>query len=119
MFGCETLPFFNTIEIKPIDVNTNIQYFYTIWVPITPSFSVSITNVLVNIGYGAPCTSSILDNGVPDSTLFSQDVFVTTGASIPSGYYKVLWLDPSCLLPTLAPPPELGFPLYFKASGFI
>jgi len=117
-FGCTSIGIFNTIEITPIDINPNIQYFYTIWVPIIVPFP-SISNILVNIGYGAPCTSSILNNGVPDTLLFSQDVFVTSGAPIPTGYYKVLWLDPSCLLPTSAPPPELGFPLYFKASGFL
>jgi hypothetical protein len=118
-FGCPSIGIFNTIEITPTDVNPNIQYFYTIWIPISVPFPPSVTNLLVNIGYGVSCTSSILNNGVPDSVLFSQDVFVTTGAPIPTGYYKVLWLDPSCLLPTSAPPPELGLPLYFKASGFI
>jgi hypothetical protein len=119
MFGCETLPFFNTIEIKPIDVNPNLQYFYTIWISIKSPFPSSVTNILVNIGYEQPCGSTILNNGIPDSVLFSQDVFVTSGAAIPTGYYKVLWLDPSCLLPTTLPPPELEFSLYFKASGFI
>jgi hypothetical protein len=119
MFGCETLPYFNTIVIEPTDVNPNIQYFYTIWIAIRLPFPSSVTNTLVNIGYGEPCTSSILDNGVPDSVLFSQNVFVTSGAVIPTGYYRVLWLDPSCLLPTVLPPPELELPLFFKASGFI
>jgi hypothetical protein len=118
-FGCPLLPFFNTIVITTLNVNPNIQYFYTIWIPITNPLPPSISNTLVNIGYGTPCTSSILNNGVPDSVLFSQDVFVTSGAAIPTGYYKVLWLDPSCLLPTVLPPPSLGFSLYFKASGFI
>jgi hypothetical protein len=119
MFGCETLPYFNTIVIEPTDVNPNIQYFYTIWIAIRLPFPSSVTNTLVNIGYGEPCTSSILDNGAPDSVLFSQNVFVTSGAVIPTGYYRVLWLDPSCLLPTVLPPPELELPLFFKASGFI
>jgi hypothetical protein len=117
-YGCNSAGF-NTIEVDPTNVNPNIQYFYTIWVPINEPLTSSISNILVNIGYGVPCTSSILNNGIPDSTLFSQDVFVTSGAPIPSGYYKVLWLDPSCLLPTVLPPPELGFPLYFNGSGFI
>ena len=117
-YGCDSAGF-NTIEIDPTNVNPNIQYFYTIWVPNNYPLTPSISNLLVNIGYGVPCTSSILNNGIPDSTLFSQDVFVTSGAPIPSGYYKVLWLDPSCLLPTVLPPPELGAPLYFNGSGFI
>jgi hypothetical protein len=74
---------------------------------------------LVNVGYGTPCTSSIINNGAPDSILFSQNVFVTSGAVLPSGYYKVLWLDPSCLLPTISPPPSLSFPIYFKGAGII
>lgn len=118
-FGCLSIGVFNTIEITPLNVNPAIQYFYTIWVPITAPLSPSITNILVNIGYATPCTSSLLNNGVPDSTLVSQDVFVTTGAPIPTGYYKVLWLDPSCLLPTTLPPPNLEFPLYFNGSGVV
>jgi hypothetical protein len=117
-FGCESIGIFNTIEITPTDVNPNIQYFYTIWIPINIPFP-SVTNILVNVGYGTPCTSSIINNGAPDSILFSQNVFVTSGAVLPSGYYKVLWLDPSCLLPTISPPPSLSFPIYFKGAGII
>jgi hypothetical protein len=118
-FGCTSIGIFNTIEITATNVNPNIQYFYTIWVPIPVPFPPSVSNILVNIGYASPCTSSILDNGVPDSLLVSQNVFVTSGSPIPSGYYKVLWLDPSCLLPTISPPPALEFPLYFNGSGIV
>lgn len=118
-FGCVPTGVFNTVQITTVDVNPNIQYFYTVWVPTPLPFPITISNILVNIGYGDPCTSITLNNGVPDSTLFSQDIFVTSGAAIPSGYYKVLWIDPSCLLPTVLPPPSLGFSLYFKAAGFI
>ena len=117
-FDCNSYGF-NTIEVDSTSVNPSIQYFYTIWVPNDEPFQPSVINISVNIGYVAPCTSSILNNGVPDSVLFSQDVFVTSGAAIPSGYYKVLWLDPSCLLPTILPPPDLEYPLYFNGSGFI
>ena len=118
-FGCPSIGIFTTIGVTPTNVNPNIQYFYTIWIPIKQPLPSTITNILVNIGYGLPCTSTILNNGIPDSTLFSQDVFVTTGAPIPTGYYRVLWLSSSCLLPTTLPPPSLEFPLFFNGTGIV
>jgi hypothetical protein len=117
MFGCETVPFFNTIEINITNINPNIQYFYTIWVPINKPLSPSITNILVNIG-NAPCDSNILFGGIPDSVLFSQDVFVTSGAAIPEGYYRILWIDPSCLLPSSVLS-SLNSSIYFRGNAII
>jgi hypothetical protein len=115
-FGCTSIGIFNTIEINPTYINPNIQYFYSIWIPIKYPL-IGINNVLVNIG-NASCQSNILFNGVPDTSLFSQNVFVTSGAAIPEGYYKVLWVDPSCLLPSSITS-SLYSPLYFKGNSII
>ena len=115
-YGC-TAAGFNTIEIDPTNVNPNIQYFYTIWIPNEYPLTPSITNILVDIG-NTPCDSNILFGGIPDSVLFSQDVFVTSGAVIPEGYYRILWIDPSCLLPSSVLS-SLNSSIYFRGNAFI
>jgi hypothetical protein len=57
--------------------------------------------------------TTIIDNGVPDSTLASTNVVVTSGAAIPAGTYRVLWMTPQMKIPTIKP---LGASIYIKGD---
>jgi len=116
-YGCTSIGIINTIEITPEDVNPNIQYFYSIWIGTKQPPHLPVTNILVDIG-NTPCDSNILFGGIPDSVLFSQDVFVTSGAVIPEGYYRILWIDPSCLLPSSVLS-SLNSSIYFRGNAII
>lgn len=106
---------FNTIELSPSQVNTGIQYFYTLWIPLN-SVGGTMNNMTVDIGYNIPCSNDIVYNAIPDTILAATNVVVTGGAVIPSNIYRVLWIDPSCLIPSSSPPPSLSSSLFFKGN---
>jgi hypothetical protein len=110
-FGCSVSQnTFGTIEIDANRVNPNVQYNYTIWLPLD-ALDESFTNMLVDIGQGSPCTSNVGNSLIPDSVLSSQNVVVTSGSPIPPGIYRVLW---NFVLPATTP---LQAPLYFKGDS--
>jgi hypothetical protein len=112
-FGCTQSQYtFGTIEISPSQVNPNVYYFYSIWVPIA-GVGGSMNNMTVDISSGAACGNGILDNGLPDPGNSLIDVTVTSGAVIPSGTYRVLWLGTFAELPISTP---LSVPLYIKGD---
>jgi hypothetical protein len=115
-FGCSQNQYtFNTIQLSPSQVNTGIQYFYTLWVPINAVGGI-MNNMTVDIGSSSPCSTDIVYNSIPDSVLSGINVTVSSGAAIPSNIYRVLWIDPTCLLPSTVPPPSLSSPLFFKGN---
>ncbi len=115
-FGCLQDQYtFNTIELSPSQVNTGIQYFYTLWIPLN-AVGGTMNNMTVDIGYNTPCSNDIVYNAIPDTILSSTNVVVTSGAVIPSNIYRVLWIDPSCLIPSSSPPPSLSSSLFFKGN---
>jgi hypothetical protein len=93
-------------------VNPNVQYFYTVWIPLLGLGS-GMSNMTLDVGLGSPCSSTIIDNGVPDSVLASTNVTVTAGAAIPAGTYRVLWMTPQMMIPTFTP---LNVSLYVKGD---
>ena len=110
-FGCSVLQnTFGTIEVGATKVNPNVQYNYTIWLPLD-ALDESFTNMLVDIGQGSPCTSNIGNSLIPDPILSTQNVVVTSGSPIPPGIYRVLW---NFVLPATTP---LQSPLYFKGDS--
>jgi len=110
-FGCPTSQnTFGTIEINSTKVNPNLQYNYTIWLPLDALVE-SFTNMTVDIGQGSPCTSNVGNSLIPDSILSAQNVVVTSGSPIPPGIYRVLW---NFVLPASTP---LQAPLYFKGDS--
>jgi hypothetical protein len=114
-YGCPQNQYtFGTIPILTSQVNVNIQYFYSIWVPLA-GVGGSMTNMTVDIGSGAACTSNILNDGIPDS-IAGTNVTVTSGAAIPAGNYRVLWLGSFAVQPSAVPPPPLSVTLYFKGD---
>jgi hypothetical protein len=110
-FGCTVSQnTFGTIEIDGTKVNPNIQYNYTIWLPLE-ALPESFTNMTVDIGQGSPCTSNVGNSLIPDPVLSQQNVVVTGGSPIPTGIYRVLW---NFVLPATTP---LQSPLYFKGDS--
>jgi hypothetical protein len=72
-----------------------------------------MTNMTVDIGSGAACATNILNDGIPDATLAGTNVVVTSGAAIPAGTYRVLWIGSFAIQPTV---PPLTAALYFKGD---
>ena len=115
-FGCSQDQYtFNTIELSTSQVNTGIQYFYTLWIPLN-AVGGSMNNMTVDIGYNTPCSIDIGNNLIPDTVLAAANVVVSSGAVIPSNVYRVLWIDPSCLIPSAVPPPSLSSSIFFKGN---
>jgi hypothetical protein len=99
-FGCPQNQYsFGTIKIAETNVNTNIQYFYSIWIPLG-GVGNSLTNMAIDAGSN-PCLSDYVNNGKPDE-IITQNVTITSGAAIPAGVYRVLWL-PILYLPITIP----------------
>lgn len=102
-YGCGQAQYtFGTIEIKPTQVNPSIKYFYSIWIPLS-GVGYSMNNMTLDVGVGEACLSNIIVNGIPDATRSAIDVTVTSGAAIPAGTYRVLWMPPQLLLPPSIP----------------
>ncbi|NBP66056.1 MAG: hypothetical protein EBU66_15515 [Bacteroidetes bacterium] len=115
-FGCIQDQYtFNTIEVSTSQVNTGIQYFYSLWIPLN-AVGGSMTNMTIDIGTNTPCSNDVGYNVIPDSTLSSINVVVSSGAAIPSNVYRVLWIDPTCLIPSSVPPPSLSSSIFFKGN---
>jgi hypothetical protein len=115
-YGCIQNQYtFNTIELFIGQINPDIQYFYTLWVPLN-AVGGSMTNMTIDIGLNTPCSTDIVYNAIPDAVLASTNVVVSSGAAIPSNIYRVLWIDPTCLIPSSVPPPSLSSSLFFKGN---
>jgi hypothetical protein len=114
-YGCSQNQYtFGTIRVLTSQVNANIQYFYSIWVPLA-GVGGSMTNMTVDIGSGGPCTFNLINDGIPDS-IAGTNVNVTSGGAIPAGNYRVLWLGSFAVQPSALPPPPLSVALYFKGD---
>jgi hypothetical protein len=115
-YGCSQDQYvFNTIELLTSQINTGIQYFYTLWIPLN-AVGGTMTNMTVDIGLNTPCSNDVGNNLIPDTVLASTNVVVSSGAAIPSNVYRVLWIDPSCLIPSSSPPPSLSSSIFFKGN---
>jgi hypothetical protein len=90
-FGCSQNKYtFETIKVYSNKLNTNIKYFYSIWIPID-GVGGTMTNMTINAG-STPCGTDYSDEGIPDA-IASQNVTVTSGAVIPVGTYRILFLS--------------------------
>ena len=102
-FSCSLSQYtFGTIEITTSQINPDVKYFYSIWIPLN-GVGGTMTNMTIDAGIGAACTTNIINNGIPDPVLAGTNVTVTSGAVIPAGTYRVLWVTPN-LLQVPAPP---------------
>ena len=112
-FGCSVKPsVFETIEIDSTTINENIQYYYTIWIPLAGVGGV-MNNMTVEYSYSSsPC------NWMPvaieaDAAVASTNVTVSSGAAIPAGTYRVLTFSSTT---TLLPPTTPASNIYFKGE---
>ena len=89
-YGCPQNQYtFGSVAVLPTNVNTSVQYNYTIWIPLA-GVNNTLTNITVDIG-PSQCDSTILQNGIPDTNLVLINVSVPAGQVIPEGDYRVLW----------------------------
>jgi hypothetical protein len=102
--GCSLSQYaFGAIPVIPTtNVNPNIEYFYSIWLPLA-GIGGSVTNYTIDVG--TTLCGQEIENGIPvvASTTLSYDVTVTSGAAIPAGTYRVIWVSPNLLLPISTP----------------
>jgi hypothetical protein len=101
-FGCLINQYtFETIEVNNSDINTSLQYMYTIWIPLD-GVGGTLNNMSVNVGYQSqPCDFDIL--ATPDPKISVGDITITPGGAIPAGTYRVLYLSNDGLLPPKLP----------------
>jgi hypothetical protein len=109
-YGCSQNQYtFGTIQATTSQVNPNVQYYYSVWIPLA-GVGGTMTNMTVDVGASTACSTSIIDNGIPEPTLAGTNVTVTLGAAIPAGTYRILWLF---VIPVTTPLPSS---LYFKGD---
>ena len=101
---------FGTIPVTLTQLNPNIQYNYSIWIPLA-GVGGTMNNMTVDVGAGLPCTCSVFNDSIPSPTLAGINVTVSAGAPIPAGTYRVLW---NYVLPATTP---LTSTLYFKGNS--
>jgi hypothetical protein len=90
LFGCPQNQYtFETIRIRSNQLNSDIKYFYSIWIPID-GVGNNMSNMLIDAG-SSPCGVNYSEQGIPDD-IASINVTVTSGAAIPSGTYRVLFV---------------------------
>ena len=90
-FGCPQNQYtFETIRVRSSQINTDIKYFYSIWIPID-GVGNTMSNMTINAG-STPCGTDYSEQGIPDA-IASQNVTITSGAAIPTGTYRVLFLS--------------------------
>lgn len=113
-YGCPVNQYtFGTIAINNTLVNPNVKYFYSIWIPLD-GMNGTMSEMTVNVGTNA-CSYNIGADLIPDS-IKQTNVTVTSGAAIPSGTYRVLWIDPNLHIPNTLP---LGTGLYFSSGEYV
>lgn len=116
-FGCSQDQYtFGTVEVGLSEINPNIKYFYSIWVPLS-GVGGTLTNMTVNIGDGSPCSTDIGNGVIPDPSLAGIDVTVPSGCAIPSGTYRVLWITGVAIVPPTNNSLPLESSLYFKGDS--
>jgi hypothetical protein len=102
-YGCTQNQYtFGSIDITTSDVNPNIQYVYSVWIPLA-GVGGTFNNMTLDAGFGAACSTSIIDNSVPDSINSAINVTVPTGCAIPAGTYRILWIQELILQPATTP----------------
>jgi len=109
-YGCSQNQYtFGTIQATTSQVNPNVYYYYSVWIPLA-GVGGTMTNMTIDVGASTACSTSIIDNGIPEPTLAGTNVTVTSGAAIPAGTYRILWLF---VIPVTTPLPSS---LYFKGD---
>ena len=102
-YGCPQNQYaFGSIMVDSSLVNPAIEYTYTVWVPLAGVGGV-MNNMTMDVGYGSACSTSVIDNGVPDFTNAGVNVTVPSGCAIPAGIYRILWMNELFSQPSTTP----------------
>jgi hypothetical protein len=109
-FGCSVNQYsFGSIEVPISLVNPNIQYLYTIWIPLD-CVNNEMENMILEIGYNSsPCSFDAV--ATPDPIISQTNVTVSNSSTIPTGEYRVLYCSNTALLPITIP---TNNNIYFK-----
>jgi len=92
-YGCSQNQYtFGSIQVAPGQVNPSIQYTYTVWIPLA-GVGGTFNNMTVDVGFGSACSTSVINDGVPDAGNAAINVAVPSGCAIPAGTYRVLWMN--------------------------
>jgi len=104
---------FDSIQVSSSVVNSGIQYFYSIWLPLN-GIGGTLNNYQMDVGttLGGTDIYSAIPNITPTTNAYN--VVVTSGAAIPAGTYRVLWISTNFLLPSSTP---LTGSIYFKGAS--
>ena len=102
---------FGSIEVNSSIVTPSEQYFYTIWIPLN-GVNGSLTDMTIDVGTNLGGDEIYSNIGTIVGTT-ALNVNVTSGAAIPAGTYRVLWVSPQFILPILTP---LSGSLYFRGD---
>jgi hypothetical protein len=88
---------FTNIQVSSSVVNPTLQYFYSIWLPLN-GIGNSLNNYVMDVGTSPSGNDvqSAVPSLAPSTNAFN--VTVTSGAAIPSGTYRVVWVTPNFLL---------------------
>lgn len=102
-YGCTQNQYtFGSIPVNTSQVDPNVQYSYTVWVPLA-GVGGTMNNMTIDVGFGSACSTSVINDGVPDATNALVNVVVPSGCAIPSGTYRVLWMNELYLEPSALP----------------
>ena len=102
---------YGSIQVNSSAINSGIQYFYSIWVPLA-GVNGTLTDMTNDVGTTLGGNDIFNDIGTV-TTLTALNVTVTSGAAIPAGTYRVLWVPPQFTLPIATP---LTGSLYFRGD---
>jgi hypothetical protein len=92
-YGCSQNQYtFGSIPVSTSQVNPSLQYTYTVWIPLAGVGGV-FNNMTMDVGFGSACSTSIINDGIPDVSNAGINVIVPSGCAIPSGTYRVLWMN--------------------------
>ena len=102
---------YGSIQVSSTVVNPSIQYFYSIWIPLA-GVGGAISDMTNDVGTFAGSQDIYANIGTVTS-LTALNVTVTSGAAIPAGTYRVLWVSPQYTLPGGTP---LTGSLFFRGE---
>ena len=102
---------YGSIQVSSTVVNPSIQYFYSIWIPLAGVGGV-MSDMTNDVGTLAGSQDIYANIGTVTS-LTALNVTVTSGAAIPAGTYRVLWVSPQYTLPGGTP---LTGSLFFRGE---
>jgi hypothetical protein len=92
-YGCSQNQYtFGSILVDVSLVNPAIQYTYTVWVPLA-GVGGTLNNMTIDVGFGSACSTSVINDGVPDAGNAAVNVVVPSGCAIPAGTYRILWMN--------------------------